>query len=355
MDNCNQLLHHCLSTELAHNSDTPSLLIADESLDLQILHSLPANDKLHLLCNRFDNHLAAEQRGFCSHFTDLETPKNQAYNQLFFRVSKERLVCYRVLNMAMELLATGKQLFLIGRKDDGIKTYADKAKKVLGFHTEIKKHGDVYLVTLSKQQNQSDKRLDDGPYAQTRLIRELEFNHKTYLLSAKPGVYGWKKIDAGSEFLIDNLDINDIQNISKNKGSALDLGCGSGYLSLALHAFGFEKVVATDNSAAAIDSSKMNFANNNCPFECLPSDAGQQVTQQFDLIICNPPFHKGKDHSVNLTTHFADAIAKHLKPLGQAWLVCNAFVGMEKELLRHGLTVKQIKNNGSFKVLRAAR
>jgi len=47
--------------------------------------------------------------------------------------------------------------------------------------------------------------LDDGDYTQLREIQKVEIASKTYSIYSKPGVYGWKKIDVGTSYLIEEL------------------------------------------------------------------------------------------------------------------------------------------------------
>ncbi|WP_370978398.1 class I SAM-dependent methyltransferase [Agaribacterium sp. ZY112] len=363
MDSVNRLLLEQLQSLLAQDSESRCLLIADESFDTNSLAKLKY-PQLHLLSMRFDTHSAALEAGIHSHFADMKLEQsNQHFNHVFFRVSKERLVSHRAINISDKVLLTHAQLHVFGRKDDGIKSYVDKTKKQLGFSGNLKKDGEAYSATLTKLAHTGSKALDDANYPELRLIKELEILGSSYQLFSKPGVFGWKKVDTGSQFLIDTL-IQEKDNAKTRlinideHSKALDLGCGSGHLSFALHALGFKQLVASDNNSAALLACEQNFTVNKFKqegfnYQCKAGDAALNIKDEFDFIICNPPFHKGKDHSLDLTAHFAKAISLRLKKTGQAWLVCNSFVGMEKKLQYEGLKVENINNNGSFKVLKA--
>ncbi|WP_096085788.1 class I SAM-dependent methyltransferase [Agaribacterium haliotis] len=371
MDAANRLLQQELSTAINEKKQQPALLICDEAFNCAVVAALPLTE-LTLLSARKDIADELLKLGANTVFSDYHLEASAGSFQLCaLRVGKEKLCVHRALNLCLGHLRPGGELLLIGRKDDGIKAYVDKCKKQLGMTGKIKKHGELYCATLEpgpdtlassteqrkhthehQHQHHKHAQLDDGPYETFRAVAELELGGKRYQIESKPGVFGWKKLDAGSLFLIDQLDIAGLSQLAQNGASALDLGCGSGLLSFAADALGFKNIVASDNNAAAISACQHNFQLNKINATCIADDAGKNLNQQFDFIICNPPFHKGKAHSQELSASFARAIADRLKQKGQAWLVCNAFVGIEKQFKQLNMSSSTVANNKSFKVLK---
>nr|WP_228288126.1 50S ribosomal protein L11 methyltransferase [Thermosipho ferrireducens] len=67
----------------------------------------------------------------------------------------------------------------------------------------------------------------------------------------------------------------------------LDLGCGSGILSILAKKMGAGRVVAVDNDPLAVEVAKENAKKNGVDIEIRQSDLFSNVTGKFDLIISN--------------------------------------------------------------------
>ncbi len=73
----------------------------------------------------------------------------------------------------------------------------------------------------------------------------------------------------------------------KGDFSVLDVGCGTGILSLIAHKAGAKKVVAVDNDPEATEACRENFARNGCADKIPIFSDTAQVEQKFDLIVAN--------------------------------------------------------------------
>lgn len=327
------------------------LVWLDENTDASELRFAGEVHSFTIISNRIDDIIDLKDRGVASHFSDFSIAHlDQKYAAVFYRVSKERLVSHHCINQSLRVMAPNGKLILIGRKEDGIKTYFDKCRKLLGAIGELKKDKNTYCAVLSFP-SANQQPLDDGDYDHIREITKLSIGSRTFSIYSKPGVYGWKKIDTGSTYLI-----NELSEILKNKPlkakHALDLGCGSGHISLALHAWGLGQITATDNNAAAILATNETMNSNQIPATVVASNSGTGIDLQFDLIVCNPPFHKGFDTSPELSARFVGACSRLLKKSGEAYLVTNSFVNIEKPISALNLQSEIIRNNKQFKITR---
>ena len=76
--------------------------------------------------------------------------------------------------------------------------------------------------------------------------------------------------------------------------SLLEIGCGSGLLSLTAARLG-ARVTACDINPAAVDATRKNAHTNGLTVETDLSDVFDNVPKQpFDRIVVNPPFYQGK-------------------------------------------------------------
>ena len=81
----------------------------------------------------------------------------------------------------------------------------------------------------------------------------------------------------------------------KNK-SVLDLGCGSGFLSLTASSLG-ARVTAGDISPEAAANTKRNARVNGLTIDVIHSDLFERIEGDFDLMLINPPYFPGKPSS----------------------------------------------------------
>lgn len=328
-----------------------SLWCSDEN----VLTSLPATSqwahKPSLMTNRWDVAQQARQSGFESQFSDFDFSeiRGASLTRVFYRISKEKPVTHHIINQAHRILRTEGKLFLCGQKNEGIKTYIDKAGKLFGCQATAQKIGTVYSAVLEKKTASSDQQLDDNTYRQLRPIAAPE----GLTIHSKPGLFGWNKIDQGSEFLIQSLPAM-LGTMPRPPASLLDLGCGYGYLTLMTKDLPLQGRVLTDNNAAALFTARHNCELNNIHAEIVPADAGDQIQQTFDLILCNPPFHQGFSIDGDLTNKFIRSAKRLLARHGRALFVVNQFIPLEKKAREHFGQVSTLDQNSSFKLVTLA-
>lgn len=335
-----------LLEQIKQHANSQSLWLSDENV-LRLLpdaQTWPA--KPQFVSNRWDIAAQAKQLGFHSLFNDfdLSAIADNSLDQVFYRISKEKAVTHHLINQARRILKPGGCLWLSGQKNDGIKTYIEKASVLFGCEKHIQKDGPSYSSSIQKI-NTSAPPLEDDNYSELRHCIEIG-GHQ---LASKPGQFGWNKIDLGSEFLIAELS----KLLAEHPATfehCLDLGCGYGYLSIASQGLPIKARTLTDNNAAALYSAQHNCAQLAITADIIASDAGQQLNRQFDLILCNPPFHQGFSVDGDLTDKFLQSAKNLLTDNGVAYFVVNQFIPLEKKAEPLFKQVQLIAKNKSFKV-----
>lgn len=294
-----------------------------------------------LLTNRWD--IARLARGkvadvyFCDF--DFSVPAGR-YQRIIFPVSKEKAVVHHVINRAPDVLEPRGQLILCGQKSSGIKTYAGKVAGYFGCGKTLQKSGQEYLSrnTLPAA-GIGGPPLDDSDYEQ---LRPLDLLGGLY---SKPGLFGWNKIDAGSELLAHQFG----HRLPEDGARVVDLGCGYGYLSSRLAERGNYRFVATDNNAAALAACARNFAELEIAGEVTPSDAGDRLESDCaELLICNPPFHQGFQVEGDLTERFLQNAARILVPGGRALFVVNEFIPLARRARAYFSAAELIAKENGF-------
>ena len=323
------------------------LLIADEHLDCAALLQLKAIPDLQLLTNRHDILQCAQQAGLPCVFNDMELAELEGHFDLIaYRVSKEKALVHNIINQSAHRLAAQGTLLLAGYKDEGTKTYISKAETYFGNKAQISR-GERQLQIAELTPATLAEPLDDRQYGELQLIAEQD----DLRIFSKPGQYGWNKIDIGSAHLIDCLR-QQLQQDVIHPQTALDLGCGYGYLSLQAARLGIKSITATDNNAAAVFSCRHNFAENAIIGDVHADDCGANLHAQFDLVLCNPPFHRGFDTEQALTEKFLHSASRHLQKSGCALFVVNQFIPLEAVAAPWFRSIELLFRDKQFKVFK---
>lgn len=293
------------------------LLVADENCPVELFAALPAGTPV--LSNRWDLYRAAADRGLHSEFSDFELPTDTGLELIAAPVAKERAVVRHLINRAGRALAPGGRLLLWGGKHTGIRTHGRDAAAAFGCAAEVRKLGRDYLA-VAVRGTAALQLLDDDDYAELRPL----LSHAGLPLFTKPGLFGWDRIDTGSALLAAQLPALFARLGVPER--VLDLGCGYGLLAVAAQAAGARRITATDNCAAALAACARNFAEHGIAGEVIPSDCAAELDARFELVLCNPPHHRGFAADQNLSARFFRAAADHLGARGAALFVTHRTV-----------------------------
>ncbi len=319
------------------------LWCVDENVAAATLQSVPRDGRVTVLTNRADQQRWAEQAGLEAVFSDFcpdSLPGQRRWSQAVYRTSKEKRVSRYVLGWLPQKIEPGGSLYLIGHKQEGIKSYLTMAREFWGVKpirvareqgTEVWRFERPAVIPVAPEDDYPDVRpLHDG-------------------LMTKPGVFGWQKVDAGSALLLDAL--GQARADTPNGLRWLDLGCGYGYLSAGIwRRFAPAWVSATDNNAAALKACAATFEALAIAGEVIGGDAADSVpAASVDRVICNPPFHRGFEVSSPITEHFLAAASRCLKPGGEAYFVVNAFVPLARKAEAFG-GIRELLATPQFKV-----
>jgi 16S rRNA (guanine1207-N2)-methyltransferase len=332
--------------EILNRSTRKTLWIVDENLSEQLVPNIRPRATLHCVTNRFDLHQALHKAGLQTELGDFQTQLTEL-EQVVYRVSKERAIVHHCINLAASQLCVSGELFLLGCKNEGIKTHFRNGGQAFGDKGHSKKHGLCYEGKLHKT-SEAVEALPSENYPELREIKVGDFR-----FVSKPGIFGWNKVDRGSELLVEAL--REHQSEMATAGSLLDLGCGWGYLILATQDLPVKTRVATDNNIAAVSAAKENFRRTGLEVTTTVDDCGSQLTGPFDLILCNPPFHQGFSISEALSKKFIAQAARLLSRTGTALFVVNQFVPLEKLASEHFSSTRLLMHKDGFKVFALKR
>jgi 16S rRNA (guanine1207-N2)-methyltransferase len=328
-----------------------TLWVVDEHGDAMVAAAIAPRTDLIALSNRCDVVHALQQAGHTALLSDFsfESWGESSLDTVVYRISKEKAVVHHIINAALERLRPGGELWLIGGKQEGIKTYLDKAVQRACGTVEIERHGAFWFGAITRGATLGAA-LDDQRYTE---LREL-IAEDGWSIWSKPGIYGWQKIDRGSQLLVEQF----ASVWPDAPASVLDIGCGYGYLSMcALQRWSQARVVATDNNLAATHACEKNLAvlnNKGAAGErsaVVLADCAQGIDERFEAVICNPPFHQGFDVESDLTSRFLRAAREHLSSRGRALFVVNQFIPLERKAQPLFRQIREIARANGFKII----
>lgn len=124
-------------------------------------------------------------------------------------------------------------------------------------------------------------------------VRELsyKYNSSFFIFYSDNGVFSKKGIDYGSKLLLETYLKND-----KDSKDVLDVGCGYGFLGIMIGLINKANVDMIDVNKRAIHLTNRNIKRyKDFNGQAFLSDAYENVTKMYDVIITNPPIRVGKE------------------------------------------------------------
>lgn len=157
-----------------------------------------------------------------------------------------------------------------------------------------------------KQYFTDDVKLVDNPKELSYEVAGEKLRFKT-----NSGLFAKDNIDEYSSILLNNIEIKKYDNI-------LDLGCGYGFIGIALSKIcDYNKIDFIDITQRACDYTRINCELNNVINTKIIKSDGIKNEDKYDLITLNPPIHAGKETMYRL---YNDAI-EHLNINGELYIV----------------------------------
>ncbi len=136
-------------------------------------------------------------------------------------------------------------------------------------------------------------------------------NEEEYIFKSSSGVFSKKKLDNASKLLIEKAQIDE-------KDRVLDLGCGIGVIGIILKIVKPDiDITLSDVNERALKLARENIEKYNVEGKVLKSDLFNNIEEEYNVILSNPPMVAGRDKSYQL---IRDSY-KHLKTKGSIQIV----------------------------------
>ncbi|HCH70410.1 MAG TPA: 16S rRNA methyltransferase [Colwellia sp.] len=219
-----------------------------------------------------------------------------------FPKSKEELAF--TLAMIAPYLLPDAKIILVGEKKGGVQSSPKLTQHFLSSCQKIDAARHCLLfggIHETKKDENKAFSIDDWYKSY-----QINVSGISLTIASLPGVFSQKKLDVGTALLLDNLP-KDMQ------GKVLDFGCGAGVISCFIgKKFENTELSLLDVSALAIASAKRTLTLNGLIGSVFASNSLSNVTENYQHIVSNPPFHQGTKTSYQATEDFLRGIKKHL-------------------------------------------
>lgn len=229
-------------------------------------------------------------------------------------------------------VAPGGWIAVDGQKTDGI----DTALKDLRARVDLSE-------SLSKAHGKLAAFLA-GPDLSDWLARP----HRVDGFLTLPGIFSADGPDRGSVLLASALP-------AKLGGKVADLGAGWGFLAAEiLRRPGVRRLDLVEAEADALDCARVNITDPRARFHWADATTWRPETL-LDVVVMNPPFHRGREADPALGAGFIRAARRMLAPSGELWLVANRHLPYDAVLADSFLELREVMTDGGFRVIQAIK
>lgn len=314
------LLNH-EADQLANELSQTAANITTLALDYNHFKAARVNQSKQLDC-QFGHKLTTKQRFDCI--------------VIFYPKSKP-LAGY-LFQLAANHLWQGGEVFIVGENKGGVKSVPKQLPEFFSIATKIDNARHCLLYTAELVSQAPKIQLQDW-------VTEYEIAtpQGKITICNLVGVFSQKKLDKGTELLLENL--------VKADGRVLDFGCGAGVIAAAILKGQPElDLDCVDISAMALASCQITLKANGVKANIYASDGFSDIEGQFDAVISNPPFHDGLQATTDIAQRFFKDSAASLNNGGIFQIVANRHLPYSDVIAENFGEVNVCAENNKYKI-----
>ena len=266
--------------------------------------------------------------------------KTKSFDKTFVNITKSRNESLFNIAAAFFLTKINGIIIITGDKELGIDFYLKKINIYVNLNIISKAHGKITLFKKPKFIPEEIKMWKNFGKFQ-------KINSNFFTL---PGCFSEKEIDDGSRLLSSKFS-------NQLFGKVADLGAGWGYLSAkALESNEqIKEISLIESNLNALNCSRINISNLKAKFFWKDIEIEDLNLKNYDHVIMNPPFHKGKKFVHTLVSIFLKTAEKILSRNGTLWMVHKKELKYEYLINDLFNNFEYIYTNKGYKIIRAVK
>ncbi len=300
--------------------------------------------KENLPLELLNKHLAAlnlESPLYIEGEKDLFEPRTAIAKSAVVFLPKSKAFINMTLALVSKMVEEGGTIILAGTNDAGIRSAKPAFEKYVGPVSEkiVGNHSALYVGKNARLG--ADKKIEDFLSFSPVVLGDTKIE-----VANLPGVFSAGELDEGTKLFL--------EHIPYDRKKVLDVGCGAGMIGAIYKMKSPQsEIVMTDVSKLAVMASRKTLEKNGIAGTVIESHVFDKVEGMFDLILCNPPFHKGISTDYSFIEVFAKNVKKHLNKGGEVYVVANTFLPYTETLSKNIGETEIIADNGKFRVYRS--
>lgn len=354
MSNAEHPSTQLLERNLNHVQQKVLVVNPVEFASIEKILTVVPKDKLQVSCSDYGLYQALLHKHIPANFQTHYEGRIK-FDQAIVFLPKSDLEIDMTLAWVSDALKGSGQVMLIGQNNAGVKSARKTLEKLIGpvEYADAARHSALYVA----EKNVTHHAFTLEDWWKSYQIPQLQAaaasqKNTTLEVCTLPGVFSHGRLDEGTALLLSTFSSKTWQG-----KKILDWGCGSGAIGVSLAAaFGDAEVTMADSSALALESARNTVRANklsNC--QVTATHVYSELTETFNFIVANPPFHKGHDTNYADVEEFLAETVNHLELHGSTRIVANIFLKYEPLLEQHFGYVKVLTKNNKYKVLEAVK
>ena len=256
------------------------------------------------------------------------------YDHILIRVHIEKNAMKMLVHASLQCLRPQGTLWFVGGNDEGIKSLPNRLKELLPNIETVDIRKRCRVLRAKKQQESLEQRTSFEDWWKTE-----HFLGRDWL--SLPGCFAKGKLDAGTALLLDVLPQR------KANRRVLDYACGIGVISQQVRVhFPDVAIDGLDFDRYAVESAQKNVPDASFfvsdGWSNLPND------RRYDLIVSNPPLHRGKEEDKTALLALISESKKRLYRQGSLVLVVRRQLPVQRLLAESFHRVEMLKKTNHF-------